>query len=201
MDLAEKIINGMCCTYHHGFGLLNSSDQGFIRGQMEQLYEHNVKTHIDRLTSSLAEREKEITRLTSLLSERDAEIATLKDMVDGHKETIGAWVKSFNLSEAAVSTAHAEGMREAAEIADSHKYFYDDDRDYHIYFEDAGDKIRDAIPLQAKTGAKEDVCEWKRLYKESLIWEAKCGFSTIYNGLTPDGTCKCGKPIKIKEDV
>jgi hypothetical protein len=43
MDMLSKnqIINGMCLTYRHDYGMLPAEQQQEIKNQMEQLYTHN----------------------------------------------------------------------------------------------------------------------------------------------------------------
>ena len=64
MDIPEDVINSMCLTWRHDFGLdaapvsnltgsgMSAGERNFLRGQMRQLYQHHV------LPAILAERER-----------------------------------------------------------------------------------------------------------------------------------------------
>lgn len=45
----NKMIEGMCLTHRHDFGLLSPEQQRNIRIHMKQLYEHNIKPIIDSM--------------------------------------------------------------------------------------------------------------------------------------------------------
>lgn len=50
----ESIIEGMCLTYRHDFGLLDDAEKGFLRGYMGQIYNHNIVPLLKDLRDDLS---------------------------------------------------------------------------------------------------------------------------------------------------
>lgn len=50
--MLDALINGMCMTYRHDFGLLDEKSQEALRTTMRQIYQHNVKPYIDTALSN-----------------------------------------------------------------------------------------------------------------------------------------------------
>lgn len=87
----ENMINGMCFTHRHDFGLLDEQAKKNIRTHMWQIFEHNIKPIIDSLQCSEAVEGKELSVVEEidLIKKLSATDATLVNMAFGVSEELG----------------------------------------------------------------------------------------------------------------
>lgn len=134
MKLAEKIISGMCLTYHHGWGLCDEHQKAAIHREMSQLFEHNAKPELEKLITEVErlaklsdelrqERDECLDLATKMRVERDgykAEAETLKAAAEGvvshmdGRQPIRGWLRDNNKSRDALN-AMAEAVRPTPE--------------------------------------------------------------------------------------
>lgn len=59
-DIVERLIDGMCLTYRHDFGLLPDNEKDGLRRTMRQVFTHHIEPYVK---SALAEQKEACARV------------------------------------------------------------------------------------------------------------------------------------------